>query len=189
MAWAPRARERGRRGRGVRRGRGRARRVGEAVEGEAEQVRAVPAALPVVRRGLGPAPVEGAGPWVGPGVRGGRCAAGDVQGSWRGRGIRSVGPPRRGPYPRVRRAGGVAGDEDVQDRGHRADAGGVEDGRVDHRTGLGRHRGPVRPVRGPDPDRDRRDQLQEGPQVLAQSWWTTDRDGWSGLRRAATPRR
>ena len=29
----------------------------------------------------------------------------------------------------------MAGDEDVQDRGHRVYAGGVEDGRVDRRTG------------------------------------------------------
>ena len=82
-----------------------------------------------------------------------RRAAGHVQGPWRGRCRRSVGSTRRGPYPRVRGAGGVTGDEDVQELGHGADAGCVEDAWVDRRTGLGLDRGAVRPVRGPDSDR------------------------------------
>ena len=45
-----------------------------------------------------------------------------------------------------------------------------DEGRLAHRRGdrdpgLGRHRRHRRPVRGPAPDRDRRDLLQEGPQV------------------------
>ena len=75
----------------------------------------------------------------------------------------SVGPARRRAHLPLRRHGRVAGGAVFADRGAAADAGGVADRRGDRGAGQRRCAGPRRRAGGAAADRDRRDQLQEGP--------------------------
>ena len=89
-------------------------------------------------RGEGAAPLAGARSRRDEGVRGGGRAAGRVPPARRRGRPRRLGAAREPVHAGVRAAGGVAGDALLEERGLRADADQLADGRPDHRAGRRR---------------------------------------------------